>query len=95
MNRTAFLSSWEHTLAVASLGSEYDAEEYLKAIETIRATGKAERYVDQVLGKKDEPDTDDGADVLKAAEADLRAHGIEPDSATYRQLAAALVRVSS
>jgi hypothetical protein len=88
-------SSGEHIFAVRKLGDSYTAEEYLEAVEDARAARRGEEYADRVLGEEDESATHEGADLLKAAEADLRAHGIEPDSATYRQLAAALVRCST
>jgi hypothetical protein len=80
VNREAFVSSAEHTLAVARLGTDsYSVEEYLLAIDMIRATGRAEEYVDKVLGA--EPDsaateTDAiGADLHTAALAILAAKG--------------------
>lgn len=50
---------------------------------------EAEALIDREIG---EPLI--GLDVQMAAEEDLRARGIQPDTATDRQLAAALARVS-
>jgi hypothetical protein len=93
VQRAQIISSGEHISAIRKLGDTYSVEQYLEAIEDARAARRGEEYADTVLGKEDEPATDDGADILEAALADLKASGV--DSPTYQQLADALVRVSS
>ena len=97
--RTQLLSSAEHTLATARLGSDdYDVETYLQAVELVRVTGAAERYVDQVFGpdvegvlRGVEQEDDDVARI----EANLRRRGIVPSSASYEEYRAAAVEVGS
>jgi hypothetical protein len=92
-------SSGEHIAAVLKLGSTYDAEAYLAAVDEARELGKGEAYADAVLGidanslLSGTEDEDDAKMALAAS--DLKARGIDPASATYEQLSDALIRVSS
>jgi hypothetical protein len=95
--RASLVSSGEHIHALCRLGTSYSAEEYLQAVELAREVGAGESYADRVLG----PDldtllsaTEQDDDVIEAAHRDLRQHGIDPDAASYEQLASALARVS-
>jgi hypothetical protein len=95
--RATLISSGEHIHAVCRLGPTYSAEQYLEAVELAREVGAGEAYADAVLGVDVDalllsrvPDDY----VVKAAEADLRRRGTDPDNATYQQYADALARVS-
>jgi hypothetical protein len=96
--RATLISSGEHIYALRRLGKpSYSAEEYLEAVERSRDAGDGQAYADAALG----PDPDlaltgeaDPDELIKAVEADLRSHRIEPDQATYQQYADALARVS-
>ena len=100
ISRTAMVSSAEHTLAVAALATDtYTAEEYMEAVEHVRATGRAERYADHVLGITDVDELLRGVEgkgetIVRAAEAKLRSRGIDPATASYAEYADALVQVS-
>jgi restriction endonuclease Mrr len=68
-------------------------------VEHIRTTGRAESYADRVLATVDidvllRGVEDDGKAIVRAAESDLRARGVNPATATYREYAEALSRVS-
>jgi len=95
--RALLTSSGEHIHAIRKLGSSYDAEQYLEAVTEARDVGAGERYADAVLG----PDldmilsaTEQDDDVIEGAHRDLRQRGVDPDSASYQQLADALAKVS-
>jgi len=97
--RATLVSTGLHLYALRRIGKQsYSAEEYLEAAEAAREAGDGERYADQVLG----PDvdallsaTEQDDDVIEAAHRDLRQRGVDPESASYEQLAAALARVST
>jgi hypothetical protein len=96
-HRQLLVSSGEHIHAIRKLGSSYDAESYLQAVTEARELQAGERYADACLG----PDldkflsaTEQDDDVIEAAHRDLRQRGVDPESATYEQLASALARVS-
>jgi len=98
-NRQTLVSSGEHIYAVRRLGETYSVEAYLEAVELARDAGEGECYADRVLGATDfdallRGVEDDGEAIVRAAESDLRARGIDPTTATYREYAEALSRVS-
>jgi hypothetical protein len=96
--RKTLESTGLHVAAIRRLPLSYSAEEYLAALDLARATCAGERYADMCLGV----DVDSllreveeaGDDVVRAAEANLRRRGIDPDAATYQQYADALVEAS-
>src|SRR5947207_10362500 len=96
--RATLISSGEHVYALRRLGKpSYSPEEYLQAVEAARDAGDGERYADAVLGPNLDTllsSTEQDDDVIGAAHRDLRQRGVDPDSATYEQLASALARVS-
>jgi hypothetical protein len=96
--RATLVSTGLHLYALRRIGkNSYSPEEYLMAAEAAREAGDGEAYADRVLG----PDldmllsaTEQDDDGIEAAHRDLRERGVDPEDATYEQLAAALVRVS-
>jgi hypothetical protein len=98
-HRQQLISSGEHVHAIRKLGSSYSAEDYLQAVSEARELGAGEQYADACIGVDVEAlltGTEDADDeTIALAARDLKARGIDLQSATYQQLADALIRVTS
>jgi hypothetical protein len=98
--RATLVSTGEHIAAETVLrGTRYTAEDYIRAVDLARAEGLGEAYAERVAG----PDPEDEAAVaeqergealVRSAESRLRRRGINPDSASYQQFAAALAELA-
>jgi hypothetical protein len=98
-HRQLLISSGEHIHAIRKLGNSYTAEQYLQAVTEAREVDAGARYADACLGPDVDllltgtEDEDDATMALVAS--DLKARGIDLESASYEQLRDSLVRLSS
>jgi hypothetical protein len=98
--RETLVSSGEQIAAVLMLGSDYTHEQYIEAIEAARKRGAGERYANALLELDADAivtgvEQDAGEEIVRAAERQLRARGVDPRTASYREFADALLEVAS